>query len=238
MLYVGMTLHSAKKRLKAHVYDASYRPPRTGVVRRNSRLHNAIRVYGHEGAKLTELAYADDWIELQKLEQEFIAKLNTRSPNGYNLTIGGQGGIPKHTEETRKRLSEFHRGRVRSPEHCKNISAAKMGHAVSTETRAKISAAVMGKNKGKAISEEQKRLISLANKGRKRTPEQRARISAATKAAVTPEYRARISKAKTGNSYAKGHTVPYESKVLMRMGAAFNAAKQAGRPYSELRITA
>lgn len=41
--------------------------------------------------------------------------------------------------ETRAKISETLSGRIRSPEHCKNISKAKLGHTVSDETRVKIS---------------------------------------------------------------------------------------------------
>lgn len=70
----------------------------------------------------------------------------------------------KHTktEEERKAVSEFHKGRKRSEETCKRIGDSKRGEN--------------NPNFGKPRSEETRRKISQAQKGRKFTPEHKAKL--------------------------------------------------------------
>lgn len=60
-------------------------------------LNNSIRKYGHENFTV-ELLKECSVDELNHYEQQFITQLNTLSPNGYNLTSGGN--FCKQTEET------------------------------------------------------------------------------------------------------------------------------------------
>lgn len=72
--------------------------------------------------------------------------------------------IGKHnkTEEQRKAVGDFHRGRKRSEETCKRIGDSKRG--------------TNNPNFGKPRDEETKRKISEAQKGRKFTPEHREKL--------------------------------------------------------------
>lgn len=75
----------------------------------------------------------------------------------------------KHTEETRRKMSEAHKGKIRSEEHCQNLSIAKKGKPKSAEHRRKLSEANVGKispRKGQKASEETRRKISEAKKGK------------------------------------------------------------------------
>ena len=60
-------------------------------------LNNSIRKYGNENFKV-ELLKECLVEDLNKYEQEYILQLNTLSPNGYNLTNGGD--FCKQSEET------------------------------------------------------------------------------------------------------------------------------------------
>jgi hypothetical protein len=60
----------------------------------------AIRKYGPEGFALQILAHAPSQ-ELDRMERIWIVLMNSLSPNGYNLTVGGDGGVP--CKEVRKR---------------------------------------------------------------------------------------------------------------------------------------
>ena len=55
--------------------------------------------------------------------------------------------VQKHTEETKRKISEALRKRIRLPEIGRKISLAKMGHTVSQETRDKISKSKKGNSK-------------------------------------------------------------------------------------------
>lgn len=86
----------------------------------------------------------------------------------------------KHSEATKRKISEAKRGVKFAEEHKANIRknharlATNLGKPVSEETRNKISETLTG-------------VPQLNRRGRKRTPEQCARISAGTKKAMTPE---------------------------------------------------
>lgn len=66
--------------------------------------------------KLEVLVYAD-WDYLVELERKAIQKFNTRAPNGYNLTDGGDGAPGyKHSDEAREAFRQRAIGRKHSAE--------------------------------------------------------------------------------------------------------------------------
>jgi len=101
-VYIGITSRSAEERFQAHWESAG------GAV---SLIKNALRKYGREACTLTELVYSDDWEVLCTLEKDYIKHFNTKSPNGYNMTDGGDGSVGlKWNEEQRRHMSEVLRG--------------------------------------------------------------------------------------------------------------------------------
>ena len=103
--YIGQAVKNLKNgktwgyisRWKEHIRDSNT----TDYCR---LLNNSIRKYGHENFQV-ELLKECSVDELNKYEQQYILELNTLSPNGYNLTSGGN--FCKQTEETQmlKRFS-------------------------------------------------------------------------------------------------------------------------------------
>lgn len=91
--------------------------------------------------------------------------------NLANMTDGGEG-ISNPSSETRKKLSLATRGnknmlgKNHSTETKIKISAAKMGHSVSMETRAKISAHSAGRKRN-PMSPETKMKISLTKRAKR-----------------------------------------------------------------------
>jgi len=77
--YVGQTVQSLPDRLRHHFSDSS------GC----RALKSAIRKYGFENFEVQELAKAETLEQLNALEIEFIEKLGTIAPGGYNLKTGG-----------------------------------------------------------------------------------------------------------------------------------------------------
>ena len=71
--------------------------------------HSAIKGYGVAAFDVRRILHNIPETDIDRLEKLWIQKLNTFyiKGNGYNMTLGGQGvhGF-KHSEETRKRISE------------------------------------------------------------------------------------------------------------------------------------
>lgn len=117
-VYIGQTVRDPLKRWKQHCYDAKKEYEffcETGV--KPCAFHNAIWNYGGMDSFIwvvIDKAYSCE--ELNEKEMYWIAYYNTFNGDGYNETEGG-GGIKgrKHTEETRKIMSE--KAKVRKGEN-------------------------------------------------------------------------------------------------------------------------
>ena len=182
--YIGQTIHDAEKtRIRQHLNGKG-----------NECLKNAVKKHGIE-VFTYEILHDGILPEfLDMLEIEEIAKHNCVRPNGFNLTHGGDGGIP--SEETRRKLSESKKGekhnnygKTPSEETCRRISEANTGKKRSKETCRRISESKKGEkhpNYGKPLPEETKQKMSEAKKdennpmyGRKHSEEHRQKISKA-----------------------------------------------------------
>ena len=139
--YIGKTARILRERIKEHI-----RSNRT-----YSYVDNAIRKYGAENFEVTILDECLTEEELNAREMFWIKELNTKYPNGFNLTDGGEGTsgyIP--SEELRQRWSKINAGRKASEETKRRRSESLMGHPVSQEARDKMSKS----HKGKTMSPE------------------------------------------------------------------------------------
>ena len=54
-----------------------------------SIIHNAIRKYGKDAFKIDLLQECCSFEELDEARRRWIAELNTVTPNGYNIEVGG-----------------------------------------------------------------------------------------------------------------------------------------------------
>ncbi len=113
--YVGQTISSISKRWRYHQYSNS------GCV----ALSNSIKKHGKENFKIEAIFHASSLEELSKKESEFISKLGTLHPTGYNLTSGGER--PVYSKESRDKMSKSHIGKVISKETKKKMSESHMG---------------------------------------------------------------------------------------------------------------
>lgn len=121
--YVGKTEKTIKDRVSDHK-----RPTNRCRLVRNA--YNKYKTFTVE--KILEV----DDKDLSYWEKHYIKEFKTLSPNGYNLTEGGEGG--RHCEETRQKMRESHSKRVVHDHWKQQISKGLMGHAVSNETKEKI----------------------------------------------------------------------------------------------------
>ena len=124
-------------------------------------LKRAFDKYGIENFTF-EILYDGVFDELlDDYEIQAIAKYDTVSPRGYNLTFGGDGGVP--SDETRQKMSESQKSRT--------------PYTHSEETKRKLSDINKGENNpnygkkphnyGKKHSLETRRKMSESKKGRK-----------------------------------------------------------------------
>lgn len=162
-------------------------------------LRRAIARCGSNNFHRETIATFSSHREAQILERKYILQLNSKSPNGYNLTDGGDGLI-NPCQEVRDRIGARSRGRA----------AWNKGRPCSQETKSRLRVALCGRpahNKGKPMSEEQKNKLRIARLGVPNSPETRMKISARMRGRIfTPEWKARISLAKMGNSSNRGRS--------------------------------
>jgi group I intron endonuclease len=122
-VYIGISKRSAKLRFQAHCNKN---------VKIKSLIHKAIQKYGNP--ILTILGEFDNWELLCLAEQEAIEKFNSRVPNGYNITIGGEGAVGVvHTKETKEKWRLAKIGKKQSHEHAAKSATARAGQKNSPE---------------------------------------------------------------------------------------------------------
>jgi hypothetical protein len=128
----------------------------------------AIAKYGIDSFQ--QFLYGGIPIELLDIfEQELISRLNTLSPNGYNLNTGGS--FKKiFSEETRDKMRLAKLGKIQSEESNIKRSLALKGKPLRIEHRLKIATALIGNLNGKGHSHipsaETRLKMSLAKKGK------------------------------------------------------------------------
>ena len=117
------------------------------------------RIYKERPETLKEeyikTCYSDS--EMNDDEKYYIKLYKTLYPYGYNLSEGGDGVLP--SEESRRKMSESHKGQV----------PPNKGIPMSEEQKKKLSESLKGRNpwnKGIPMSEEQKKKLREINKGR------------------------------------------------------------------------
>lgn len=110
-IYVGQTI-DPRRRWYDHKYEGQQEEHRY-----QSHLYNAMKKYEIDNFSF-EIIEECDRDKLDERERFWIFELNTLSPNGYNILPGGKKLFGEnnpfygktHTEETRKILSEKHKG--------------------------------------------------------------------------------------------------------------------------------
>ncbi len=156
--YVGLT-KSLEKRWDAHRRSNGSAPA----------LHAAIKKYGKEAFVFTHVCDAFDFEAAQDIERMLIVQHNTKAPNGYNLTDGGEGvkGRPftEQEKEIRRVKARAFVESLTPEERAKKFGASK-GRKWSSEVIERIRSSNLGKNRGKKHSEETRAKMALAHKNR------------------------------------------------------------------------
>lgn len=141
--YIGQTTQNLDARKNEHL--------KRSKTEYNHPLYNDMRSLGYDNFLFEVVDSAKNKKELDEKETYYIKKYNTKFPNGYNLTEGGNGTVGyNHTVENKKKMKELKRDKY------------------------------LGKNNpfwGKHHTEEQKAKWSIQRQGRKLTEEWKNNIS-------------------------------------------------------------
>ena len=164
-------------------------------------LRNAIQRYGRENFSRVEIEWCDAAASAKSKEIYWIRTLETRAPNGYNMTDGGEG-LSNPSIETRLKLARASTGHLVSRETRAAVGAANRGREISDETRKKLSEA------SRNCSDEKRASLSAANK---------ARYERAPESAETREKKAAAARA----AWATGrHSAPLSEETRKKLSAA------------------
>lgn len=165
--YIGITTGRASKRWLDHISGVD------GSRKKSSPLLVAsMKKYGIGAFSFEVIDSAKTRDELARKEVFWIAQLKTMSPNGLNLTSGGDLNC-EYSDEARRKIGAAHKGKKPSPETRAKISESLSGRALSAETIAKRTASVLGQKR----SDETKARISASQNGKTHSQEVRDRIS-------------------------------------------------------------
>jgi len=215
-IYIGQTKRDLSQRIAGH-------------IKNDSHIGRALRKYGLESFIISVIDHADIKEILDEKERYWIKSLDSRDPNGYNLTDGGDGLI-NPSEETKKKMSNSQKGKVHSRERIEKGRQSHIGkkYNVSQENREKL----IKRNKERVWTEESR--LKYANSikgktlGRKDSEETIIKKSIAAKNRkphiVTNETRQKMSLTRIG------HVVLDETREKIRVS---NTGKKASEETRE-----
>lgn len=115
--YIGMTMRKPEYRWN---YGKGYKS--------NKSLYADIQRFGWENIKKVILVFTPSKESAELLERFYIDLYDTRNPlRGYNIEMGG---VPTSlAKQTKKKMSDAHKGKERSEEYRRHISESKRGAA-------------------------------------------------------------------------------------------------------------
>lgn len=152
-------------RWKGHIKDLNKK------IHHNCHLQRAWDKYGEHNFKFEIIEVVENNDSLYIREDYWMKKINTLDRTyGYNIREASKNA--PIAEETKKKLSNVHKGKSKSEEHKKKLSDAGKKRKASEETKKKISES----NKGKKHSEASKQKMSERQKGKKLTIEHKQKL--------------------------------------------------------------
>jgi group I intron endonuclease len=180
-VYVGQTVKTLNRRKGQHKF-------RTKKGDRRDCFHVALLDEGFDKFTWEQIDTAETPEELDAKEKQWIAYYRSNDPEyGYNISKGGPGSSCRPSEETRRKLSEAHKGLQAGEKHPlwgkhpSLESRRKMSEAhknISPETRRRM---IEAQKKRPPASEETRHKMSEVRKGKTHTEETRHKISEAQK---------------------------------------------------------
>jgi group I intron endonuclease len=147
--YIGITENSIHSRISAHL-----------LGQKPSLFQRKLRKYKNE-FKCYILEQNKDYNKLKELEKMYIQHYNTYAYNnpesGYNLTLGGDGGVGyKHSDVSKEKMRLAKIGKSQSQETIDKRVISRIGYKHSDETKKLLS----DMKKGKKFSVEHRMALS------------------------------------------------------------------------------
>lgn len=121
-LYIGQTTQGLNNRIAHHIKSSN-----------KGYFPNALRLYGIQSFEFFVLDVASSQQDLDEKEIYWIKFFNSKFPNGYNLTNGGNGG--PCSEEVKHKLSLLFNPLQLSEETRKKIKAKKYNDSIHGKQR-------------------------------------------------------------------------------------------------------
>lgn len=145
--YVGVTTKGYINRFNQHIWQS-----RKGG--KTSALYSAMRKYGYGAFSIEKICDCADFDEMNSAEVYYISKLNTLSPNGYNLTSGGDAGT--FSDELKEKCSKARSGERPHENTIKAITQKWSDSEWRNEQRRRISDGMAKSKKAKAAKDAQR----------------------------------------------------------------------------------
>lgn len=208
-------------------------------------LKRSIRKYGISNFSKKILEICDE-SELNKREIYWISNMNTKNPNGYNLTNGGDGGdtysllAESEKNEFRKKCSKINKGKNFSEDIKQKMRKPKsedfkqkLRKPKSEEHKIKMKEAWI-KRRETPVSEETKKKISEAGKGKNRSQECKDKIGQANAKRVwKEESRNKIKNFKLNSTLSKDTKIKIGKKHKCKYCDAMMNAGNLARYHNE-----
>lgn len=166
--YVGIT-NDFNRRMNAHRRSANKYPQPVCRAIAKTGWDNVVR----------EILVVGSYAYIRQLESLAIVAFNTRIPNGYNVSEGGEFA-PSLAPEVRAKISKANSGKIPTTAQRQKQAESMRLKWLEPEYRAKTVAAATGNKR----SDETKKKQSIARLGMKFSDEHRAKLSAARKGKI------------------------------------------------------
>jgi group I intron endonuclease len=139
------TVYKITNKINGKVYIGKHQTknPYDTYMGSGRAIKHAMKEYGKENFEKEVLFIFDKSVEMDDKERELVNETFISTDKNYNLGVGGEGGPhflgKKHSEETKKRLSEKMKGNKISDESRKKISESNRTRKISEDTKRKLS---------------------------------------------------------------------------------------------------
>lgn len=133
-MYIGQTTTTLSKRVQAYKRDVS--TYLNGKYKHRSKIIPALAKYGFDSFRAYQIDTAGSQKELDAKERLWVAIYNSTIQGiGFNIQAGGFG-VGKHTDETKKLMSEKKKGKPAHNKGKPGLSGEQVGNAALTQKQA------------------------------------------------------------------------------------------------------